>query len=211
MQKELQGRALEYGKEVLIRETEALSNVQVTLGEDFVEAVELIMESVEAGGRVIVTGVGKSGIVGKKMAASMASLGTPSYFVHADEALHGDLGMIGKKDVVIAISHSGRTQETLAVVSHIKKSFGNPVIALVKDKDNPLAYMSDVSICTHVEREADHLDTAPTASSTVTLALGDALAVTVARLRGFDREDFLRLHPGGALGEALSKVVKNNH
>lgn len=210
VQKELRDKALEYGKEVLVKEAEALSNLQVTLNEDFADAVGLIMETIKAGGRVIITGVGKSGIIGKKIVASMASLGIPSCFVHADEALHGDLGMVGEKDVVLAISHSGKTQELLVTINHIR-NFGNLVIAIVKDKDNPLANMSDVIVCTHVNHEADHLNTAPTASSTTTLALGDALAVTIARLRGFKKENFLRLHPGGALGEALSKVVKNNH
>jgi len=202
MQQRQEDRIIEYVRDVLNKEAQALSNVQSKIGEAFVKAVEMILKAVEAGGRVIITGVGKSGIVGKKIAATMASLGIPSYFVHADEALHGDLGMIQEKDVVIAISHSGKTQELLATVSHIK-SFGNAVVAIAKDDDNPLAHMSDVTICTHVEHEADHMNTAPTASSTTTLALGDALAITLARLRKFGKEDFLRLHPGGALGEAL--------
>lgn len=207
MKEDLRNKALSYGREALSREVEALTNAQKVIGEAFIDAVERIMTVVAMGGRVIVTGVGKSGIIGKKIAASMASLGIPTYFVHADEALHGDLGMVGKNDIVIGLSHSGRTQELLAMIKHVK-SFGNPVIAIVRDEDNPLARMSDVTICTHVKREADHLDTAPTASCIVTLAVGDALAITISRIRGFGKKDFLRLHPGGNLGETLSEALR---
>jgi len=191
-----------YAKEVLEKEAEAISRVIDKIDENFVMAVQAILKTLEAGGRVIVTGIGKSGHVGKKIAASMTSLGVPCYFMHSTEAFHGDLGIIGPQDIVIALSHSGETEEVIEVVS-IVKNFGNKVIAIVKDKNNHLAKLADITICTYVEHEADHLNTAPTASSTTTLALGDALAVTIARIRGFNKKDFLKLHPGGTLGKIL--------
>ena len=194
---------LEYVREVLKKESDALRILVDSLDDDFVRAVDLIVNSK---GRIIVTGVGKSGHVGNKISATLASLGTPSHFVHSDESLHGDLGMVAPEDVVIAISHSGRTMELMAMLPKVKMR-GNKIIAICRDRDNALARIADVVLCTRVEHEADYLDTAPTASSTVTLAIGDALAVAAARVKGFSQDDFLMFHPGGALGEDLSKVL----
>jgi len=201
-------KILEYAKEVLEREAQALKVLENSLEGSFTEVVKVILDTLDNGGRVIVMGVGKSGIVGRKIAATMSSVGIPCYFVHADEALHGDLGMVTRKDVVFAISHSGKTEELLAAIRHVKQ-FGNHIIAITKSDDNPLAEMADITLCTYVENEADHMNVAPTASSTTTLALGDALAITIARIRGFDKSDFLKLHPGGALGNTLKEVVNN--
>lgn len=156
----------------------------------------------------MVSGVGKSGLIGAKMAATFASTGTPSFFLHPTEALHGDLGMIGKDDVVIAISYSGESEELSSILPHIKR-FGTPLIGMTRDKNSTLGEYSDLVIDVVVEKEACPLNIAPTSSTTLTLALGDALAVCLMRARDFKKSDFASFHPGGALGKKLFVRVSN--
>ncbi len=186
-------------KEVLSIEIEALEASKARIGKNIDEAVELIFG---LKGKLIVTGVGKSGLVGSKMAATFASTGTPSFFIHPTEALHGDLGMIGKEDGVLAISYSGESEELVKILPHIKR-FDIPLIGMSSDPDSTLGRYSDVFISIAVPKEACPLQAAPTASTTLTMALGDALAVCLMKKRGFKKEDFASFHPGGSLGKRL--------
>jgi len=165
----------------------------------FEKAVKTILS---CKGKLIVTGVGKSGLIGAKMAATFASTGTPSFFLHPTEALHGDLGMIGEDDVVIAISYSGESEELSSILPHIKR-FNIPLIGMTRSKSSTLGSFSDIVIDVVVEKEACPLDIAPTSSTTLTLALGDALAVCLMKARDFKKSDFASFHPGGALGKQL--------
>ena len=171
----------------------------------FDKAVETILA---CRGKLIVTGVGKSGLIGAKMAATFASTGTPSFFLHPTEALHGDLGMISKDDVVIAISYSGESEELSSILPHVKR-FNTPLIGMTKDKTSTLGKLSDLVIPVVVEKEACPLNIAPTSSTTLTLALGDALAVCLMKARDFQKSDFASFHPGGALGKKLFVKVKD--
>ena len=192
-------------KEVLEIEKEALEASKERIGENIDEAVELIYS---LKGKLIVTGVGKSGLVGSKMAATFASTGTPSFFIHPTEALHGDLGMIGKDDGVLAISYSGESEELIKILPHIKR-FDIPLIGMSSDPNSTLGRYSDVFISIAVPREACPLQVAPTASTTLTMALGDAMAVCLMQKRGFKKEDFASFHPGGSLGKRLFVKVKD--
>ncbi|QJA06195.1 KpsF/GutQ family sugar-phosphate isomerase [Thermosulfurimonas marina] len=194
---------LEIARRVLRIEREGLLAVEAKLGEGFSRAVELVLAS---RGRVVVTGLGKSGLVGRKIAATLSSTGTPSFFLHPAEALHGDLGMVTGEDVLLAISNSGRTEE-VNLIAQILKRRGVPVIAFTGRPDSPLAALADAVVDIGVPREACPYDLAPTASTTATLALGDALAVALAEARGFSPEDFRRNHPAGSLGERLKVRV----
>ena len=169
------------------------------------DAVNLIYN---AKGKVIVTGVGKSGHVGAKIAATLASTGTPSFFLHPTEAMHGDLGMIEKDDVLLAISFSGESDELIKILPHVKR-FGVKIVAMARIKTSSLGKFSDAFIDINVEKEACPLNAAPTASTTLTLALGDALAVCLMQKRGFKKEDFANFHPGGSLGKRLFLKVKD--
>lgn len=191
--------ALQLGQEVLKLEAESLTHIATHLGEEFTNAVAHILH---CQGRLIVSGVGKSGHIGSKLAATFASTGTPAYFVHAAEAAHGDLGMITANDVVLAISYSGETNELLTIVPTLKRE-GATLIAMTGNPNSSLARYSDVHLNCHVSREACPLNLAPTSSTTATLALGDALAVACLSAKGFTKEDFARSHPGGALGRRL--------
>ncbi len=191
--------ALQLGQEVLTQEADALTHLASTLGSEFTDAVSRILS---CKGRLIVSGVGKSGHVGRKLAATFASTGTPAYFVHAAEAAHGDLGMITANDVVLAISYSGETNELLTIVPTLKRE-GATLIAITGNSNSSLARHADVHLNCHVKREACPLNLAPTTSTTATLALGDALAVATLSAKGFTKEDFARSHPGGALGRRL--------
>ena len=192
-------------QETLNIEAETLINAAKNIGDEFDKAVELILT---CKGKLVISGVGKSGLIGAKMAATFASTGTPSFFLHPTEALHGDLGMIGKDDVVIAISYSGESEELSSILPHIKR-FGIPLIGMTRDKNSTLGQYSDVVIDVVVEKEACPLNIAPTSSTTLTLALGDALAVCLMRARDFKKSDFASFHPGGALGKKLFVKVKN--
>lgn len=189
------------GETTLAIEIAGLEAVKARLRGDqsFVRAVTVILE---AKGRVIVTGVGKSGHIGRKIAATLASTGTPAYFVHAAEAAHGDLGMITPEDVVIAISYSGQSDELLTILPAIKR-FGAHLIAVTGRAHSPLAQAAEVHLDVSVPQEACPHNIAPTASTTATLALGDALAMALLEARGFGPDDFARTHPAGALGRRL--------
>ncbi len=192
-------------RRVLDIEARALDALSGRLGEDFAAAVRLVLDST---GRVIVSGLGKSGHIARKIAATMASTGTPAYFVHAAEALHGDLGMIHRDDVLIALSNSGETAELLAVVPLVRRQ-GGRTIAMTGKPDSTLARLADVHLDAGVAMEACSLNLAPTASTTCALALGDALAVALLDARGFREDDFARSHPGGALGRRLLTHVRD--
>ena len=191
------------GRRVLRLEREALAVAEERLGEGFARAVELIATSK---GRVIVAGVGKSGLIGRKIAATLTSTGTPATFLHPVDSVHGDLGIVGQDDVAILISKSGESDELIALLSHLK-GFGVRTIALTGEATSALARHADVVLDGWVREEACPHDLAPTTSTTVALALGDALAVALLQERGFQREDFARLHPGGALGRKLVMKV----
>jgi len=190
---------LETAKKVIEAEIEALQALLNTVDSNLESVAQMIRE---ARGRVVITGVGKSGHIGRKIAATLASLGTPAFFVHATEGVHGDLGMITADDVVIAISYSGGTEETLNIVPPIRQ-IGAKLIALTGRPDSPLARNADLTLDIGVRQEADPLGLAPTSSTTATLVLGDALAIALAVARGFTREDFGKFHPGGSLGRQL--------
>ncbi|MDV2116321.1 SIS domain-containing protein [Alcaligenes faecalis] len=186
-------------------EMDALQALGKRLDQSFVEATKLL---VHCQGRVVVTGIGKSGHVARKIAATLASTGTPAFFMHAAEALHGDLGMITKQDVVIAISYSGQAQELVTVLTVLRR-MGAKLIAITGNAQSELAQNADLHLDAHVEHEACPLNLAPTASTTAALVLGDALAVACLEARGFSREDFARSHPGGALGRQLLTFVRD--
>ena len=196
-------RALAMARRVLQIEAEAIVTLSERLGNglgsDFLRALELILS---CHGRVIVSGIGKSGHIGRKIAATLASTGTPSYFVHAAEAVHGDLGMIAKGDVLIALSYSGENAELLTIVPLVKRQ-GARLITITGNPQSSLAKEADVHLDANVKEEACPLNLAPTASTTAALALGDALAVALLDARGFSSSDFARSHPGGALGRRL--------
>jgi arabinose-5-phosphate isomerase len=190
---------LERGRRVLRLEREAIAQVEARLDDRFVAAVELIAQSE---GRVIVAGVGKTGIVARKIAATLTSTGTPAIFLHPVESVHGDLGLVGPTDVAILISKSGATEELLVLLEELKR-LGVQVISITGAVESSLARYSDVVLDASVGEEACPHDLAPTTSTTAALALGDALAVALLERKGFKREDFARLHPGGALGRRL--------
>jgi arabinose-5-phosphate isomerase len=189
--------------EVLDIEIQGLSAVRAKLGESFVQALEIMAGCT---GRVVVTGLGKSGLVGRKIAATFSSTGTPAFFLHPVEGAHGDLGMIRREDVVLAISNSGETDELNNILPSLKSLSGS-LVALTGGLSSTMARLADVVIDTGVPREACPLGVAPTASTTATLAVGDALAVCLIEWKAFALEDFRRFHPGGALGHRLSKKV----
>jgi arabinose-5-phosphate isomerase len=186
-------------------EAEALQKAAARLDSNFLDAIDLILKSK---GKLIITGVGKSGLVGAKMAATFASTGTSSFFLHPTEALHGDLGMIGKEDILMAISSSGESEELTKILPHIKR-FDIPLIGLTSQKESSLGSYADVFLDISVEKEACPLNTAPTTSTTLTMALGDALAIALMKKRGFKKEDFASFHPGGSLGKKLFIKIKD--
>jgi len=192
-------------QETLQIEAQTLLNSAQNIDDVFDKAVEVILA---CKGKLIVTGVGKSGLIGAKMAATFASTGTPSFFLHPTEALHGDLGMISQNDVVIAISYSGESEELSSILPHIKR-FDTPLIGMTRDRNSTLGKQSDLVIDVVVEKEACPLNIAPTSSTTLTLALGDALAVCLMKARDFKKSDFASFHPGGALGKQLFVKVKD--
>ena len=196
---------LERGRQVLRLEAQAISEVAQRLGDPFVRAVEMVATSP---GRVIVAGVGKTGIVARKIAATLTSTGTPALFLHPVESVHGDLGLVGDGDVAIMVSKSGSTDELLVLLEQLKR-LGVRVIAITGASDAPLARYADVVLDASVREEACPHDLAPTTSTTAALALGDALAVALLERKGFRREDFARLHPGGALGRRLLTRVRD--
>lgn len=179
-----------------------IGQLSARVDERFGQAVRLLY-SID--GHVVVTGLGKSGLVGRKIAATLASTGTPSFFVHSAEAMHGDLGMITDDDAVLLISYSGETPEVVSLLPHLKRR-GIPMVALVGNDDSSLGRGVDVALDVSVDGEVDPNNLAPTSSTLAALAMGDALAVSLTKLRGFHEEDFARLHPGGSLGRRLMRV-----
>ncbi|MBU2551003.1 MAG: KpsF/GutQ family sugar-phosphate isomerase [Proteobacteria bacterium] len=194
---------LRQAREVLAIEAEGILNLRERIGREFAETVELIYGSK---GRVIVTGIGKSGIVGRKIVATLNSTGTSSFFLHPVEAMHGDLGMVLRDDVILALSNSGETPELVAILA-IVQGLGARIVAMTGDAGSTLGRMADLVLDVGVAREACPLGLAPTASTTAALAMGDALAVALINRRRFNPMDFRRLHPGGSLGERLSVRV----
>jgi len=186
-------------KEVLEIEAHSILRLKDSINGNFSQAIDILYS---CKGRVIVTGMGKSGIIGKKIAATLSSTGTPSYFLHPAESTHGDSGIITREDVIIAISNSGETKELLNLLPLIKR-FGVPMIAMTGGLNSTLSKTSDVTLDISVEKEACPLNKAPTASTTATLAMGDALAVCLLEKRGFSEEDFLVFHPSGSLGKGI--------
>lgn len=195
---------LNMAKEVIKDEVQAIESVCEGLDQNFEIAVELILA---CKGKVVFTGLGKSGHIAKKLAATFSSIGTPSFFVHATEALHGDLGMIGKEDIVIAISNSGETKELIEIIPSLR-IIGSKIISITANEQSSLAKNSDIHIKVKVSREADHLNIAPTSSTTSVLAVGDAIAVTLSTIKGFKRENFAVYHPGGSLGKMLLPKIE---
>ncbi|GAA0719211.1 hypothetical protein GCM10008905_06920 [Clostridium malenominatum] len=191
--------ALKVGKKIIEEEIKAIERVSKNLDENFVITVETI-KSCE--GKVVFTGLGKSGHIGKKLAATFSSTGTPAIFVHATEALHGDLGMITKGDVVIAISNSGETKELIQMIPSLK-IIGTKIISITSNENSTLAKKSHIHIKVDATREADHLNVAPTSSTTAVLAVGDAIGITLSILKGFKEDNFAVFHPGGSLGKML--------
>ena len=192
-------RALALGRRVLATEAAAISALEGRLGGAFLAAARALFA---CRGRVVVTGIGKSGHIARKFAATLASTGTPAFFVHAAEASHGDLGMITNEDVVVLLSNSGETDELVSLIPHLKRQ-GAKLIALTGSGESSLAQAADVHLDASVDSEACPLGLAPTASTTAALALGDALALSLLDARGFSVEDFARAHPGGSLGRRL--------
>ena len=197
--------ALDLAKQVLAIEAEAIQSLAARLGPTFLEAVALLLN---CNGRVVVSGIGKSGHIARKIASTMASTGTPAYFVHPAEASHGDIGMIARDDVLIALSNSGESEELLTILPLLKRR-GARLIAITGNAGSSLAREADVHLDARVDKEACPLNLAPTASTTAALALGDALAVALLDAKGFGAEDFARSHPGGALGRRLLTHVRD--
>ncbi len=196
---------LERARETLRIEIEGLQEVMNRLGPELEQAVELLYT---CSGKVVLTGLGKSGLVAQKIAATLSSTGTPALFLHAADSAHGDLGIIGRQDAVIAFSYSGETSEVVQMVGHIN-AFGVPLIAITGNPESTLARGATVHLNVSVQREACPLNLAPTASSTATLALGDALAMCLLEKRSFRPEDFALFHPGGSLGRKLTVRVQD--
>ncbi len=197
--------SLQEAKNVLDIEASSVLRLKKSINIDFQEALNTIINSE---GRVVFLGVGKSGIVAQKLAATFSSTGTPAFFVHAGEALHGDLGMVTEDDVIIAVSNSGETEEVLKLIPSIRR-IGAEVIALTGNSSSTLGKYANICILAGVEEEACPHGLAPTASTTATMALGDALAISLSRIRGFTSEDFALYHPGGSLGRRLLTKVED--
>ena len=194
----------DYAKEVFKIEAQAIQQLSQRLDHHFNDAVEIILTTK---GRLVITGIGKSGLIGRKMAATFSSTGTPSFFLHPTEAFHGDLGMVTKNDILLAISKSGETSEILQLIPFFKK-LALPIIAISAETNSTLVQNANYFLNILVNQEACPLDLAPTASSTATLAMGDALAMALMKARNFQRADFAQFHPGGSLGKKLLTEVK---
>jgi len=200
-------KPIEIAREVLELESKAIADQISLLGDDFNHAIEILKNTK---GRVIITGMGKSGLICRKIAATMASTGTPSFFVHPAEAIHGDLGMIVEGDSVIAVSNSGETEEIIRLIEFIRR-IGVPIVAMTADRKSTLGTHSDVTLELKIEKEACPLGLAPTSSTTATLALGDAIAMVLLEVKAFTPEDFAARHPGGKLGKKLLLVEALMH
>ena len=196
---------LSKGKQILHEEAQAILSTELALGQSFYEAVELI---VSCKGKIVITGIGKSGWIGRKIASSMSSLGTPAVYMSPAEGLHGDLGIVQEQDIVLAISKSGESQEVSDILPTLKK-IRPKMIAITANPESTMGKHADIVLEIKVEKEACHMNLAPTTSTTVTLALGDALALVVSEQKGFTSEDFALYHPGGSLGKRLTLNVED--
>src|SRR5574344_909989 len=186
-----------------------INNIQILLKQISVKNYEIALEMIETcKGKTILTGIGKSGHIASKIAATMASTGTPAFFVHPGEACHGDLGMIENDDLIIAISHSGESSEIMAILPICKRR-GIKIVTITANPNSSMAKIADIHLCTYVTEEAGPLNLAPTSSTTVTLVLGDALAIALSEKRKFTQQDFAASHPGGALGKRLLVLNEN--
>ena len=204
-EKNNQSSMLSIAKESLTEQARALIQMSEDLGEEFENAVHLILQTQ---GRTVICGMGKSGLVGKKMSATLASTGTPSFFMHPAEAFHGDLGMLARDDLLILISYSGETEEIINLLPSVKH-FGNKIISIVGNTSSTMAKHSDVVLNARVEREVCPNNLAPTTSTLAAMGIGDALAVALIKERNFQPEDFARYHPGGSLGRRLLTRVSD--
>lgn len=203
----MKSSVLDSAKNALDIEIEAIQDARARLGDEFITAVDLILTG---SGRLVVCGMGKSGLVGQKISATLSSTGTPSFFLHPAEALHGDLGMVTDQDVVLLLSNSGETEEIVRLVPFLRR-VGAKLIAMVGNLDSSLGKMADVVINSGVAKEACPMNLAPTSSTTVTMVLGDAIAVALIEARGFKEKDFARLHPSGSLGRKFLTVADLMH
>jgi len=199
-------RSVELARQVLNAESQALSDLAGKIGEEIPKAIEILASCT---GKVVVTGMGKSWLIAQKVASTLSSLGTPSFGLHPGEAVHGDSGALTGDDVLIAISHSGKTAETLALIP-VVKAFGCKIVSITGDDSCTLARQADVALCTHVSGEADPRGIAPTSSTTAALALGDAIALCLAEIKGFTESDFLARHPAGSLGAAIAASFQDH-
>ena len=191
------------GKDVIKIESEAVSLMKDRIDKNFERAVNLILN---CKGKLVLTGIGKSGLISQKISSTMASTGTPSHFIHPTDAIHGDLGMLKNNDIFLIVSNSGESNELIQIIPVLKKR-KIIIVGMIGRKNSTLAKISDIYLDTSVKKEACIIDLAPTASTTATLVLGDALAVTISKLRGFNENDFAELHPGGSLGKRLHLTV----
>ncbi|MBN1270350.1 MAG: KpsF/GutQ family sugar-phosphate isomerase [Kiritimatiellae bacterium] len=189
-------------RKVLDIEIAGLQKVRRALGAEFDQAIRILLDALKHGGKIVVTGLGKNLPIGQKIAATLTSTGSPAVFLHPADAMHGDLGILQKADVLLALSYSGESEELLALLPVVKRC-GAPIISLCSGRDTAMARHSDVVISVAVDREACPFNMAPTASTTATLAVGDAIAMVLIEARGFRKEDYARLHPGGAIGRTL--------
>ncbi|MDD4818006.1 MAG: KpsF/GutQ family sugar-phosphate isomerase [Victivallaceae bacterium] len=196
-------RIIERAREVFDSEIEGMLTVRDSLGDSFIGAVNMALEALNSGNKLVFTGIGKSGYIGKKIAATLASVGSPSIFLHPVEALHGDLGVIQRGDLLFALSYSGETDELLGVIAPAKR-LGIKLVAITGMPESRLAKLSDLTVAMTVKCEACPFNLAPTTTTTSLLALGDALAMVLLEKRGFTKEDFGRYHPGGAIGRAVT-------
>lgn len=195
-------------REVIEVEIEELKNVREQMGSSFDQAVELLLHALNGGGKIVITGLGKSLHIGQKIAATLTSTGSPAVILHPAEAMHGDLGILDKGDAVLALSYTGASDELVNLIPIIKRADVR-LIAITGETDSPLARNSDAVIPVRVQREACPLNISPTSSTTATLAVGDALAMVLLEARGFTRDDYAKLHPGGAIGRALLLQIKD--
>ncbi len=196
-------RIIERAREVFDMEIEGLECVKNGLGENFEQMVKMFSDTLSAGGKIVISGVGKSGYIGKKIAATLSSIGSTSIFMHPVEALHGDLGILQKNDIIMALSYSGETDELLTTLIPAKR-LGMKLVAVTASKNSSLGKMSDLVVEMPVPREACPFNLAPTTTTTALLALGDALAMVLLEIRGFTKENYGRLHPGGAIGRMVT-------
>lgn len=196
------------GKEVMDIEIAGMEKVRDLMNGGFSTAVEWILQTLENGGKVVITGVGKNFHIGQKMAATFTSTGTPAVLLHPIEAMHGDFGIVGEKDIILALSYSGASDELIALLPALKRR-GVKIIGMTGDETSPLGQQSDLILPITVDKEACPFGMAPTTSTTVTLALGDALAIVLLEARGFKKEDYAKLHPGGAIGRTLLLKVSD--